>query len=716
MKYTRYIAVVLALLLVLQGSAPMAAYAATPYEGYVYNHKQNTVPSINGYEYVDSIDGSMEEYGTFKNPQDLFVAADDSIYIADTDNHRIVHLSPDLKLLRIYGDPDGAGKLNGPRGVYAAEDGTVYVADTNNERIAVFATDGKLVREYKSPDSKLMDAKFQFLPAKITLDKFGYMFIVVEGLTQGLLQLNTEGEFMGYFGANHVPFSFTRIITKLIATQEQRKQMALTRPPAFSDLFRDNQGFVYTTTVGIDTQQVKRLSAVGVDVLNAQEGAQGIYGDLHFQTTTKLSTDDEWRVTSETVMRTPVFVGVAVDERGFITALDQMTGKAFHYDQLGNLLFVFGGLGNQQGLMITPSSIDISSDGTILIADQTRNRIDRYRETYFGSLVHKASVLYSEGRYEEAQEPWMEVLNLNSNYMLAYTAIGKSLHKQEKYKEATEYLHTSRAYNEYSMSFLELRKNFIREHFIWFVIGVILIVFLLKILLDRLRLRKRKLQQNYYKVSLEETEVKRKPVLDFFHNVGQVLVHPIDFFYNLQEPGRAKRRDALIIIAAVIICRMLSLSISSFLFQRREAYEISFLTEGLSIIILWLTWSVANWAISTLQDGEGKFKEVLVGSAYALIPFIILSVPISLLSRFLSLQEMSVYVFLTGFMYLWIAFLLIMKVKILHDFTLYKLILILILSIISMLIMWFIVILVYGLMYQAYQFVLNIIQELSFRL
>jgi hypothetical protein len=197
---------------------------------------------------------------------------------------------------------------------------------------------------------------------------------------------------------------------------------------------------------------------------------------------------------------------------------------------------------------------------------------------------------------------------------------------------------------------------------------------------------------------------------------GQVLAHPIDFYYDLQEPGRARYRDAFLLIAMAIAVRILSLSLSGFLFQRREAYEISFVTEGVSILILWLTWTVANWGISTIQEGEGKFKEIMVGSAFALTPYVVLTLPISLLTNVLSMREWTVYLFMTGFVFLWVAFLLIMKVKIVHDFNLYKLLFILVLTIAGMLIIWFVVILFYGLVNQAVHFVAGLITEVRFRL
>lgn len=194
-----------------------------------------------------------------------------------------------------------------------------------------------------------------------------------------------------------------------------------------------------------------------------------------------------------------------------------------------------------------------------------------------------------------------------------------------------------------------------------------------------------------------------------------VLLHPIDFYYDLQDPGRVRVSRGFIMIAVVIVVRLISLNISGFLFQTRETYNISSITEALTILILWLSWSVANWGVSTIQEGEGKFKEILVGSAYALTPYIVLTIPLSLLTNILAKSEASVYSVIFYGTVAWVGLLLLMQIKILHDYELGKLVLVTLLTIIGMLIIWFVIIMIYGLVNQAVNFVLGLIKEVNYR-
>lgn len=442
---------------------PGVSHAAVPYEGYQWNRHDSDVHSINGYIYQYSMDGYDLESGPFKEPQDLFVAPDGTIFVADTGNNRIVHLSMEMKVLGVIGDAEGKGALSEPKGVFVHPNGTIYVADTKNQRIVLFSPNGKYVKEYTVPKSPLLGKNFTYSPSKLTVDKREVMMVVSEGNTQGLLQIDKNGQFKGFFGANHIGFSWKRLLVNTIATDDQKAQLAVQRPLEFSSVTQDEEGSLYTTTLGTETNQIKRLSPVGVDTLNP--GREKRYGDRY-------DVAGPFELSS--------FVSISVSPEGFISALDLNTSKVFEYDKLGNLLFVYGGLGDQSGLFKTPADIAGLPDGSIAVLDKGRNRIDVFRTTPFADLVHKASILYVDGRYQEAESMWKEVLKYNANYDMAYHAIGKSLYKGERYGEAMRYFKLAETKGDYSTAFKEYRKAFMREHFAWFAGGLILLILVLR--------------------------------------------------------------------------------------------------------------------------------------------------------------------------------------------------------------------------------------------
>ena len=101
----------------------------------------------------------------------------------------------------------------------------------------------------------------------------------------------------------------------------------------------------------------------------------------------------------------PYFVDLAVDQYGVINALDAMSRKIYQYDQEGNLLAVFGGQGDVKSRFEYPVSIVTDKAGKVYVLDRDRNNIQIFQPTRFADLIHQASQLHFNGRYQEALGP-----------------------------------------------------------------------------------------------------------------------------------------------------------------------------------------------------------------------------------------------------------------------------------------------------------------------
>jgi sugar lactone lactonase YvrE len=121
--------------------------------------------------------------GQFSAPRDLAVAPDGSLYIADTMNHRIQHLSPEGDVIRVWGQestqtegPAPEGTFKEPWGIAIALDGSVYVADTWNHRVQHFSAEGEFLETFGTYGQA--ENSFAFWgPRDVAVDGEGRIFV-----------------------------------------------------------------------------------------------------------------------------------------------------------------------------------------------------------------------------------------------------------------------------------------------------------------------------------------------------------------------------------------------------------------------------------------------------------------------------------------------------------------------------------------------------------
>lgn len=150
--------------------------------------------------------GNGAQPGEFEKPRDVAVAPDGSLYIADTGNHRIQHLSAEGEVLHVWGTFADASKTAAPGGsfyepwgVAVGPDGEVFVADTWNHRIQKFTAEGEFITQWGYFGQAETGTAF-WGPRDVLVDEQGRVFITDTG-NKRVVVFTDEGEFLTAFGA-----------------------------------------------------------------------------------------------------------------------------------------------------------------------------------------------------------------------------------------------------------------------------------------------------------------------------------------------------------------------------------------------------------------------------------------------------------------------------------------------------------------------------------
>ena len=461
----RIITIILLLVIVVM-TVPLEAQTAdtVPYDTYVYDHWEYIVFTPAPYVPGETISGINLGIGAFSDPQGIFVAHDDAVYIADTGNSRIVILEPDLYTVRdvitTFNNNGRTDTFDKPRGVAVTTDGIIYVADTENRRI-IALDDHEVVKTVANPQSEMLADDFDFVPLKVTVDYAGRVFVVARNMFQGIMTFNADGDFIGFYGTINVVITMWQRFWRALSTQEQRARQQLFIPTEFTGLDVDPAGFVYASNVDRDGEQaVRRLNQKGEDVL--RKGAnENVGGDLL-----------TWPTSPSPFSGPSNIIDVTYRGKGMYSLLDSRRGRIFTYDFEGNLLYIFGGMGQLAGTFRQPTAVAAQKDRVIAL-DAVLNEVITFEQTLYGELINKAVSLRYDGDEAKAVETWREVLILNENFELANAGIGKAYLTAGDNRAAMHYLRLGMDRQHYSIAFRRYRNDFLKDNIGWILTSAV---------------------------------------------------------------------------------------------------------------------------------------------------------------------------------------------------------------------------------------------------
>ena len=681
---------------------------------YVTGNSSYRLPVPKAYNVTGSINniGEYESESPFlKDPQDIFIDSKDNIYIVDTGNSRVVRMTPDLKTAGIYHGPADQ-PFNMPEGIFVDEDGDMYVADTGNSRIVHLSPEGELVEVFTNPESGLTGSA-PFTPSKLVVSPTGYIY-VVRG--ENIMAIDGNNGFRGLYGQTNIGYSLAEAMTRIFASESQRKFMTKRLASSYINLTLGTDGMIYATSLEREEGEIKKLNSIGNNTYRK-------YKTIGNSIKNPITEFIEKKVLKAVVAGSkfkfgeyfddngnymePIFRDIAVDGKGIVTVIEELNGKIYQYDQDGNMLVAFGGLGEQNGKFARPSAIAVNSEGQLYIVDRLNNNVQIFEPTQFIELVHQATTAYGEGDYEKSYELWEQVLAIDENYELAHAGIAKTFYKQGRWKESMEESMLVGNRDIYTQSFDEYKYEVLRKNFVWIIlIAAVIIAAVCWFLVASGRGAKKA----YW--AFVHDKSKKMGVVSGIKYSYNVLLHPLDTIEGVRyKKTKINLKAALIIMAAAYLVRIAYIYIVHYPLASIEVADANPIFEAVKLFIVPLTWVPAAFAATSISEGESKFGEIFFTSMLALLPFIVINVPLMFVSNILSKSQQSWYGIFSAAAYLWMFLILVFSMKILNNYSLGKTIRMVIVTIFMMLVIWLVLGLFYILFARLVQFVLEVMKE-----
>jgi len=708
-KFISVLALFFALLIML--SVPVSA--ASAYQTYTYSINGMSINSPAAYTPEKDIDsGYMGLEKAIDDPRDMVVDKEYNVYIADAKNNRIVCLDRYYKLrftidtfTNEHGVPD---ELTAPSGVFVTED-RIFVCDTDANRIVTFDREGNYLSIIPEPESELFEEGSVYKPVAIAVDQYDRLYVVSSTTYQGIIVMTDEGEFTGFIGAQKVTISAWDIIWRRFQTEAQRELTTAYVSTEFNNISINDEGFIYVTTSSIDQNKqqsairsksksgdyapVKMLNANGDEIMR-RNGFYPPSGEVDVSIST----------TDGSITGASKIIDVAVGPEKTWSIIDEKRNKIFTYDFDGNLLWAFGDSGTQLGNLSSIEAVAYQGD-TLLVLDKTNDNITVYKRTEYGDVVISALANENNRNYDLAIDDWMEILKRNSNFDTAYIGIGESLYRSGEYKESLEYFKAAYDTAGYSNSYKEIRKEWISKWILTIPLGIVVIVFCFS------KFTKYAAKVNKRAATAGGKRTFKEELLYGFH----VILHPFDGFWDLKHEKRGSLRAALVFILIAVLTFFYEAIGSGYILNPQGSFT-TIWAQAISVLVPFLLFAVANWCLTTLFEGEGSFKDIVIAMSYSLLPLPILIIPATIASNVVIASEVKLLGLLSSFAFIWVGILLFFGTQVTHDYSLGKNMLTVFGTLIGMIFIMFIGILFTTLLGKIVSLISNIVIEISYRL
>lgn len=203
---------------------------------------------------------------------------------------------------------------------------------------------------------------------------------------------------------------------------------------------------------------------------------------------------------------------------------------------------------------------------------------------------------------------------------------------------------------------------------------------------------------------------------DLFKFPLYILTHPIKGYEEFKYEKKGKTYVAVLYLILMILAVTVAELKTGFLINPIKDQNFNILRTALLVVVPVVLATVGNWSVTSLLDGKGKMLDIFKVITYSLAPYIWFIIPLTFVSNYLILNEVSFYIAFVGIGLFLTGYMLFMGLLVIHEYGLAKTILTIIFTIVAIAVIVFIGILFFTLIQQFTSFVESVYKEFILRI
>lgn len=196
-----------------------------------------------------------------------------------------------------------------------------------------------------------------------------------------------------------------------------------------------------------------------------------------------------------------------------------------------------------------------------------------------------------------------------------------------------------------------------------------------------------------------------------------VSTHPLDGFWDLKHEKRGRTYIAIFLLVMFVITSILDKQFNGYTFNEYAVFpeDINVIGTFVTVALVVLIWVMANWGLTTLFDGEGSMRDILIYTGYSMLSVVLSQIALLLFTNILTTNEATIVSLITYIGIGWTAILMYMGTMTTHQYSGGKTFLTLVAIAIGMAVIVFLGMMFFYLVQEIWNFVYTIYRELELR-